>query len=202
MLYKRIRYVEISFCDAFYLAGTNILQDSAARTYLKNKNLLLTDYGKAYPHLKIKNGKMYRLSFSGKKFRVCIAEPMPYIYLIGYPSRRDLQIRNVVQDAESEEKNRQALYRHALHILSSNGFEEEYMLIYSEDRSHRLKIKFDIGCIEAIRQRFVFNPDAQITLPDFDSDPYRHLGWYEDEGVSFYDDLDRAIKDFFGHFPQ
>ena len=197
MFAKRSYYLEIWFCNQYYIGGVNILEESQNRKFIKIVDLIQRGCNKNFLYRKINKAKLYEFFIGGKRFKIAIAEIEEGIWVIAFLSGIDLRLSAKINDRESRNKNRQLLYAFALNHIVAEEQSERFCYVYSSNKEMRAKLEKLEDKTTIVFQKFFVNPDAEIDFPDdLKENPYQHLGWYEDEqGLSVYPDFESAIKD-------
>ena len=197
MFARRVNYSEIWFCNEYFIADVNILDETPNRKFVKGIDLILSTYGKTFQYRNIKGAKLYEFNISNKKFKIAIAEIELGIYLIAYLSSRDLRISAEADNIDGRKRNKNLLYEFALKNYFDENNSGTYIYQYSKNRDRRLKIEETIDAVKVDFEKFYLNPDATIDFPEnLKENPYALLEWYEDDGIrSIYKDFQTAIQD-------
>lgn len=191
---KRTYFEEIWFCNEFYIGGIDVLSDES-RIYIKDVQIMLSDYSNNFPYKRIDNARLYSLSVNGIKFKIAVAQLYENIRIIAYLSQRSFMKSIKANDEQSRNKNVAALRKFALQTARQAARDtDDYY--YSKDNSTRIKIERRGDCFVAHKEKFFLNPDATINIPeDLLNEPYTYLGWYENDGsVSVYDSIEKALN--------
>ena len=120
MFARRVNYSKIWFCNEYFIADVNILAETPNRKFVKELDLILSDYVKTFQYRNIKGAKLYEFNINNKKFKIAIAEIELGIYLIAYLSGRDLRISAEADNIDGRKRNKDLLYEFAL----KNYFDE------------------------------------------------------------------------------
>lgn len=187
-------YAELCFCNQYYIADIDVLNDNGCRQLVKIKNITLSFLDKSIPYRKVDNAQIFRIYVGAKNFCIALKQLAPSVYLIAYLTRRDFVVKTQVQNKSSRQRNADNLRKVVLHNIVSSDERANCSYVYSEDRLQRFEIRQCDNSVKVVHQRFELDADADIYFPQsLDTNFYTHLGAYENySGVSVYNSMQQA----------